>query len=185
VADASIALPALVGDPELRLEHLILRARVAKQLVRSEEALALLEPEAERLRQRPPGLRLCQLVNSLGALYDDVGRHAEGLAHLREAHDLARALGARYLQVDIAINLLFCYADLRRYDDAERSRARRWRWATTTTWRSSAATSRPSTSRPVASARRSSTTTAAGRGRPALPAGDRAGAQRRGARGAR
>jgi DNA-binding SARP family transcriptional activator len=117
--NASIALPALVSDPELRLEHVILRARVAKQLLRSEEALALLEPEAERLRQRPLGLRQVQLVSSLGALYDDVGRHAEGLAHLNEAHDLARALGARYLQVDIAINLLFCYADLRRYDDAE------------------------------------------------------------------
>ncbi|MFO8149202.1 MAG: BTAD domain-containing putative transcriptional regulator [Trueperaceae bacterium] len=113
------ALPALVGDPELRLEHLILRARVAKQLLRSEEALALLEPEAERLRQRPPGLRLCQLLTGVGVLYDDLGRQAEGMAHLREAHDLARALGARYLQVDIAINLLFCYADQRRYDDAD------------------------------------------------------------------
>ncbi len=117
--DTTIALPALVGDPELRLEHLILRARVAKQLLRSEEALALLEPEVEQLRQRPPGLRLCQLLTGVGALYDDLGRHAEGMAHLREAHDLARVLGARYLQVDIAINLLFCYADQRRYDDAE------------------------------------------------------------------
>jgi tetratricopeptide (TPR) repeat protein len=113
------ALPALVGDPELRLEHLILRARVAKQLLRSDEALTLLEPEVERLRQQPPGLRLCQLLTGVGALYDDVGRHSDGLAHLREAHDLARALGARYLQGDIAINLLFCYADQRRYDDAD------------------------------------------------------------------
>jgi DNA-binding SARP family transcriptional activator len=117
--NTSLALPALVGDPELRLEHLILRARVAKQLLRSEEAPALLEPEAERLRQRPPGLRLCQFLTGVGVLYDDLGRHAEGMAHLREAHDLARALGARYLQVDIAINLLFCYADQRRYDDAD------------------------------------------------------------------
>ena len=87
--------------------------------MRPEEALALLAPEAEALRQGPPGLRLCQLVSSLGALYDDLGRHEEARVHLREAHDLARALGARYLQVDIAINLLFCYAELRRYDDAE------------------------------------------------------------------
>jgi DNA-binding SARP family transcriptional activator len=113
------ALPALVADPELRLEHLILRARVAKQLLRSEEALALLEPEIEQLRQVPPGLRLCQVLTGVGVLYDDLGRQAEGMAYLREAHDLARALGARYLQVDIAINLLFCYADQRRYHDAE------------------------------------------------------------------
>lgn len=118
--DATAALPSLVGDPELRMEHLLLRARVAKQLVRPEEALALLEPEAEALRQGgPPGLRLCQLVSSLGALYDDLGRHEEALLHLREAHGMARALGARYLQVDISINLLFCYAELRRYDEAE------------------------------------------------------------------
>jgi DNA-binding SARP family transcriptional activator len=112
-------LPAWVGDPELRLDHVMLCARVAKQLVRPEEALALLEPEIGALRAGRPSLRLCQFLTGVGTLHDDLGRHEEALSAHREAHAIARRLGARYHQVDIAINLLFCFAELRRYADAD------------------------------------------------------------------
>lgn len=118
VLAASTGLVSHVDDEVARLDHVMLRARVAKQLVRTEEAIALLTPEIERLRARPASVRLCQFVTSLGALYDDLGRNDEALPLHREAFDLAAALGARYHQVDIAINLVFCLADLGRLDDA-------------------------------------------------------------------
>ena len=118
VLEASRALVQRVGDDVARLDHVMLRARVAKQSVRTEEAIALLAPEVDRLRQGPATVRLCQFVTSLGALYDDLGRNEDALPLHREAFDLAAALGARYHQVDIAINLVFCLADLDRLDEA-------------------------------------------------------------------
>ena len=118
VLEASRALVQRVGDEVARLDHVMLRARVAKQSVRTEEAIALLAPEVERLRQGPATVRLCQFVTSLGALYDDLGRNEDALPLHREAFDLAATLGARYHQVDIAINLVFCLADLGRLDEA-------------------------------------------------------------------
>jgi tetratricopeptide (TPR) repeat protein len=117
--DAASSLPAVVGDAELRLEHVMLRARVAKHLVHPQRALALLLPEVAALRGGPPNFRLCQFLTSVGTLYDDLGRHEDALAAHREAHALARALGARYHQVDIGINLLFCLSELRDYASAD------------------------------------------------------------------
>ena len=107
------------ADHDARLDHVMLQARVAKQLVRIDEAVALLEPELAALRRGPPSVRLCQFVTSLGALRDDQGDNEAALALHREAYALADALGARYHQVDIAINLVFCLADLGRLDEAE------------------------------------------------------------------
>ena len=111
---------SLVGDDDARLDHVMLRARVAKQLLHTEDAVALLEPELPSLRRRRPSTRLCQFLTSLGALHDDLGQNAAALPLHREAYALAGRLGARYLQIDIAINLVFCLADLGRYDEAVR-----------------------------------------------------------------
>ena len=118
VLSASRSLVTEVGDRDARLDHVMLRARVAKQLVRTEEAIALLEPELAALRQHPPSVRLCQFVTSLGALHDDLGMNEAALPLHREAYALAGRLGARYHQVDVAINLVFCLADLGRFDEA-------------------------------------------------------------------
>jgi tetratricopeptide (TPR) repeat protein len=119
VLQRSEPLIATVDDGEARLDHVMLRARVAKQSVRPDQAIALLQPEIARLRRGARSLRLCQFLTSLGTLHDDAGRHDEALRLHREAFDLAKALGARYHQVDIAINLVYCYGDLRRYREAE------------------------------------------------------------------
>ena len=107
------------ADDDARLDHVMLQARVAKHLVRIDDAIALLEPELAALRRGPPTVRLCQFVTSLGALRDDQGDNAAALPLHREAYALADALGARYHQVDIAINLVFCLADLGRFEEAE------------------------------------------------------------------
>jgi DNA-binding SARP family transcriptional activator len=116
--DATRGLASVVDDAELLLDDVMLRARVAKELVRAHEAAELLEPVVARLRRGRRDLRFVQFVTSLASLYDDVGRHDDALPLHTEALTLARALGARYQQVEASINLLFCYADLGRHDDA-------------------------------------------------------------------
>ena len=107
------------ADEEARLDHVMLQVRVAKQRVRIDDAIALLEPELGALRRGPPSVRLCQFVTSLGVLRGDKGDNEAALLLHREAYALAGVLGARYHQVDIAINLVFCLADLGRFDEAE------------------------------------------------------------------
>ena len=113
------ALASVVTEADLRLEHRHLRAHLSKALGQSEPALAILAPELPRLRRRRPSLRLVQVLTSVAVLYSDLSRHEEALATLREAKELAEALRARYLQVDIALNILFCFSELGRYDEAD------------------------------------------------------------------
>lgn len=116
--EANRTLASLVDDPDLQLDDVMLRAKVAKEQVRSDEAIALMAPVVQRLRQRRPDLRLVQFISGLGALYDDLERHDIALPLHTEALELARGLGSRYYQVETTINLLFCYADLGRHLDA-------------------------------------------------------------------
>ena len=106
------------GNEQLTLEYVLQSARAAKEEQRHDEAIALMEPAVARLRARRPDLRRVQFVSSLAALYDDTGRAADALPLHRECLELARALGSRYFQVEVSINLLFCTADLGRYDEA-------------------------------------------------------------------
>jgi DNA-binding SARP family transcriptional activator len=116
--DAAAPLAELVVDEGLGLEYTLQRARAAKEGQRYDEAIALMEPAVARLRERRPDLRRVQFVSSLAALYDDTARAELALPLHRECLALAKALGSRYYQVEVSINLLFCTADLGRYDEA-------------------------------------------------------------------
>lgn len=116
--DAAAPWAQAVEHDELALAYVLQRARAAKEEQRHAEAIALMEPAVERLRTRRPDLRRVQFVSSLAALYDDTGRAEAALPLHRECLELARALGSRYYQVEVSINLLFCTADLGRYDEA-------------------------------------------------------------------
>ncbi len=105
---------AVVQEEALVLEHALQQAFVFKEAQRPEQAIALLEPVVARLRGRRPDLQRTRFVISLAALYDDVGRGEEALPLHREGLAITRALGARYVQIDATINLLFCTADLGR-----------------------------------------------------------------------
>lgn len=111
-------LAAVCESEDLQFEHVLLRAQAAKERLNAAEALALMEPAVARLRRRKPDLRLVQFLSSLAGLYDDTGRPAEALPLHLEALALARAIGSRYFQVEVCINLLFCYADLGRHEEA-------------------------------------------------------------------
>ena len=73
-----------------------------------------LEGQRDRLRRLPPGPELIKALTSLGAAYDELGDAASGLPLHREAHRLAQRLGARYAQVDVAVNLLWSLSALGR-----------------------------------------------------------------------
>jgi len=86
---------------------------------RPREALALLAPQAARLRRERAGVPLAQVLASIGVLHGDLGDPEAARAHLVEALEVCRALRARYLQVDVALSLLFFLAELRRYDEVD------------------------------------------------------------------
>jgi tetratricopeptide (TPR) repeat protein len=107
---------AQLADPEAdelpmewaKLAHLQGRAHVAVQL---------LQARVERLRRQPPGRALIAALTSLGAAHDDQGDVACGVPLHQEAYRLARALGARYAQVDVANNLLWALSSLGRDEE--------------------------------------------------------------------
>jgi DNA-binding SARP family transcriptional activator/tetratricopeptide (TPR) repeat protein len=82
------------------------------------QAIALLERRCAQLRRAPPGVELVNVLTSLGASVDSAGDVARGLPYHREAWALARRLGARYAQVDIACNLAWSLPVLELHDEA-------------------------------------------------------------------
>jgi tetratricopeptide (TPR) repeat protein len=58
------------------------------------------------------------VLTSLGAAYDELGQAERGLPLHEEAWRLAERIGARYAQVDVAINLLWSLSALGRDADA-------------------------------------------------------------------
>lgn len=93
------------------------RAKLAQLQGRVDEVVAELERQRDMLRRRAPGPELVGVLTSLGAAYDELGRPELGLPLHEEAGRLAARLGARYAQVDVAINWLWCLAALGRDDD--------------------------------------------------------------------
>lgn len=71
-----------------------------------------------QLRRQRPGPALVSALTSLGAAEDRVGAPGAGLPRHEEAWALARRLGARPLQVAVALNLVNALNALGRYDEA-------------------------------------------------------------------
>src|SRR5690606_26186331 len=94
------------------------KARIARELQRHDEAVALLTPIVDSLRRERPNVRLVQFLTSLAVLNDDLGRRDLSLELHTEALALAKALGSRYFQAEAANNMVVCLADLGRYDEA-------------------------------------------------------------------
>ncbi len=116
--DEARPLAGLIDDADLGFEYVLQRARAAKETMRFDEAIALMEPAVARLRKRRADVRLVRFVSSLATLYDDTDQPERAMPLHREALGLAKALGSRYFQVEASINLLFCTASLGRYDEA-------------------------------------------------------------------
>lgn len=108
---------ALADDEDLRLDLVMFEGQIAAQKLDLVRAVALVEPEVALLRRRRPSVRRAQFVSSLAALYDNQERHEEALALHREALAVATSLGSKYMAAEAGINLLYCLADLGRYEE--------------------------------------------------------------------
>jgi DNA-binding SARP family transcriptional activator len=115
--EAALALDdAEVSDPD-SVALLEARSRLAQLQGRVADLVPALERERDRLRREPPGPALVHALTSLGAAYDELGNAEHGLRLHEEADRLARRLGARYAQVEVAMNRLWSLAALKRDDE--------------------------------------------------------------------
>ncbi len=108
---------AAESDPE-DTNVLVLRSRIVLVSRHPGDQVEAFERRRSALRRRPPDVELVQVLSALGALYDGSGDVQRGLPLHREAWALAQRLGARYAQVGIASNYLWCLSALHLYDEA-------------------------------------------------------------------
>jgi tetratricopeptide (TPR) repeat protein len=113
--DASAADP----DPDAGSEPwLTARGQLAQFDGRADEVVGDFERRIAALRRQPPGVELVVVLASLGSLYSETGQDARAVALLEEGWRLAQRLGARYAQVEVAVNLLRALTDLQRDEEA-------------------------------------------------------------------
>lgn len=94
------------SSPE-RFEVLTAKARVTLAGGQPDAALSAMRQAERMLRRQQPGPQLASVLTGIGALLDEKGQVDAGLPYHREAWALARRLGARYVQVDVAVNMLW------------------------------------------------------------------------------
>ncbi len=85
---------------------------------RAEEVVGDFERRITALRRQPSGVELVVMLASLGSLYSETGQDARALTTLEEGYRLAQRLGARYAQVEVAVNLLRTLTELQRDEEA-------------------------------------------------------------------
>jgi DNA-binding SARP family transcriptional activator len=80
--------------------------------------VAFLRARLAQLRTRSPGPELVEVLTSLASFIDQTGRYDEALPLHREAVAMAQRLKAPYLQVEAAVNLLWCLPEVGLHDEA-------------------------------------------------------------------
>ena len=115
--DARAALDeAAASDPD-SLVWLNARGQWAQFTGHAADVVGDFERHVATLRRQPQGLDLIGTLASLGAVYSETGQEARALVVLEEGYRLAQRLGARYAQVEVAVNLLRALADVHRDDE--------------------------------------------------------------------
>lgn len=115
-AEALLAEGELCAPDVPELE--ILRTVIAHQRGDQAAASASAAKRVARERRRVPSPALAEALTNLGAAFDAGGNFDRGLRHHREAWQLAGRLGARHLQVRVAVNLVESLRNLGRVDEA-------------------------------------------------------------------
>jgi len=72
----------------------------------------------ELCRQLGDKLSLALGLSSLGAVYDYAGRYDDALSSYNESLKISQSLNALHLQQEVALNIVSCYADMGRHDEA-------------------------------------------------------------------
>ncbi|MCE9659645.1 MAG: AAA family ATPase [Burkholderiales bacterium] len=108
---------AAESDPD-QGELLLQQSNLAFHRGHFDAAIAALTRRVAALRRSPPGPQLAETLTSLGTAWDNKGDLERGLAFHQEAWALAGQLGAHYVRVDVAVNLLWSLPELGRHDEA-------------------------------------------------------------------
>ena len=108
---------AAESDPDAG-ELLLQQSNLAFHRGHFDAAIAALTRRVAMLRRSPPGAPLAEALTSLGTAWDNKGGLERGLACHQEAWALAGQLGAHYVRVDVAVNLLWSLPELGRHDEA-------------------------------------------------------------------
>lgn len=119
-AVAALVQAAMEADPSLR-DAWMLQVKHAHTVGDYAAAEAALRQRLARLRRERPGTDLAVVLTSLGSTIDYQGRCQEAVPLHQEALALARKLGARYVEVEVAVNLLWGLPELGRHEEAIRA----------------------------------------------------------------
>jgi DNA-binding SARP family transcriptional activator/predicted negative regulator of RcsB-dependent stress response len=90
-----------------RYQLVFLRSQVAFYQNQFAQVKKILTPLLTELRRKTPSQELVKTLTDMGVACDELGEHQEGAKYLQEAMRVTKAIGARHLQVVIAINLLW------------------------------------------------------------------------------
>jgi DNA-binding SARP family transcriptional activator len=105
-------------EPERgRRTFLLTQSKLAAHLGESQKVIDLLFPLLEG--QPPQDASQVVMITSLGVAYDELGDIEKGSTLHYQALDLARQLGARHLQVDVVLNLVWSATELSKIQNSQ------------------------------------------------------------------
>lgn len=109
--DARTALDEAAASAPDTEAWLNARGQLAQFEGRAADVVGDFERQVALLRRQPVSVKLITTLASLGSLYSETGQDSRALAVLEEGYRLAQRLGARYAQVEVAVNLLRTLTD--------------------------------------------------------------------------
>jgi DNA-binding SARP family transcriptional activator len=105
-------------EPERgRRTFLLTQSKLAAHLGESQKVIDLLFPLLEG--QQPQDASQVVIITSVGVGYDSLGDIEKGAELHHQALDLARTLGARHLQVDVVLNLVWSATELSKIQNSQ------------------------------------------------------------------
>jgi DNA-binding SARP family transcriptional activator len=108
---------ALEAEPALP-EAWMLKVKWAHAMGDFAAGEATLRERLAQLRRQRPDAEWVTVLTSLGTMLDFQGRHDLAWPLHQEALHVARRLGARYSEVEVALNAIWCLPELGRHDEA-------------------------------------------------------------------
>lgn len=117
-AASGVRLAVDAADKAVEQNLRLLQARILHRTERHHEALGILQPLLESLRQKPPSPIFIAVLSEVAALYDNLGNATEALPLHYEAFEHAYALGSQPQQVTVTNHLVYCLLSLGRPEDA-------------------------------------------------------------------
>ena len=114
IIEQGFSLVQTVKNEKLEFDLIGTAAVLKNYMGDSQAALDLLQPVLSKLRKGPASIELTTSILNVAALLDQLGRHEEALPLHTEALARSKSSGDKSRHVDVSLNLLYCYMDLKR-----------------------------------------------------------------------